>query len=574
MTKVKSIILKNKVKIGIIAVLIVVSILSAFLLHEIYLRDHMKLNKRNIHTIVGKTWKLKTNVDRKVEWRTVNNTIAEINQEGVVEAISAGETKIIARSMGRELECVITVDDPTINVEHLDMIMGETAELKVENTTFSPNVSVEGENIKYENNIVTALDVGEAVIHLNVGGKELICSVNIKKPEMKEKYDAEKGKKIKVKLNNAPSDDTKVQWRSNNEDVAKILSIKENVVKLNCKNVGVANLIATINNKDYVTKIYVKGDQQISIDGDRVMKGEKLKLGIKNVIPSYTITWENATVEQDGTVTFEGKERGTFTVKAIVDTGIGKEEITKEIKVLEKKLNTEEWKGFAGESFEIEVQDAEDVKYEYDEKFFSRDENKFTALQAGDSEIIVKDIESSFTFKVHVDSNGSKVVEAMEETAQTMAENGFTYSQKGYSRSLDKALKENNGATNCMVAISWALQKAGFIDDNDIIYYNANGLGGGGLDSLEDDPRVEIFYPDADAENCELQPGDICCFDTPHMSMFAGKSSDGSILWYSAGRDGTDTGDVGGTFTNKDKIGPKKQNFYDNKSVECVIRFI
>lgn len=556
-----------------LAMAVCLIVLSAMLLlgiHEKSLRDHLHLNKKNIHTITGKTWKLKTNAKRKVEWKSANKEIARVDEEGNVYAKSAGETKITAKSMGRELECTVAVDEPALNTDHLDMLIGSTAEVMVEDTTFSPSVSITGNNIRYDGTTVTATDTGQAEMHFNAGGKELACSVNVKEPQLEKTYKAEKGEKLKIKLKNAPINDYKAKWNTDNEAVAKITSENQDTVKLICRNAGIATLTATISGKKYNTTIEVRGDQQMSIEGEKVEKGKSLKLNVKNTMSSYVITWKKPVIVKDNEPIFQGTERGTFTITAVVDTGLEKKEISKEIQVLEKKLNTQSWEGSTGESFDLILQDAENASYEYDSEKFELQGTKFTAIQSGESTITVRDGDETFTCTAKVHSSAEKLLDAMDKVAAIIGENEFYYGNHGWKHSIDEALETDSKAVNCMIGVSWALQEAGLLDKGDIIYYNSSGLHGGGASQIMDSPQFTIFYPGADPEDIDLIPGDILCFTTPHMAMYAGKSDDGHFLYYSSGRDGTDTRKAGGTFVKKSGVGPRRQDYY--KDIDCIIR--
>lgn len=558
--------LKNKKIILMLILLITIPIAICFA-HEIIIARDLKINHKNIHSVVGKSYVLKMNHKRKTDWESENEEIAAVDKKGKVTLRSAGETVIIAKCMNQTFRCKVVADNPKLSSEKMDILIGETKEFSVTDTSLKPDIKIDNDNILYDNGKITGVKEGKSTISVNVGGKEMKCLVTVKGPFLEESYEFSKGEKESITLTNVPKGE-KVEWESGNPDILKVVSSSDDKVNVQCLNVGVTTITAHVKNQAYKGTVKVSGNQELEIIGGNVLIGESISLSVKNAIPSYNITWNGAEGENNGTAVFKGEQRGKYTITAIVDTGIKKEEVSKDICVLDKKLNITEWSGKPGESFQLTMQDGENVEYQYDESLLSKEGDTFTSLKSGDTVIRVVDGKTTLLCTVHSVSYGDILVGSMKNVCNILCEYGFRYKNNGCSHSLNKALGSQNYYSNCVITICYALQEAGLLSKGNIIYWSGGEIKGSGADELRNG-NFEVTYPNSRPKDCDLRPGDICCFDN-HMAVFAGYSEEGNLLWYSAGRHSTDTERAGGTYTNLEKIGPVRKDSY--KEIECLIR--
>ena len=114
---------------------------SAFLFACTYSSDNnIDLNKNEVYLQIGETFKLEveTDSDKKVSFSSENDTIAIIDENGEIEAINNGKTKIII-TQGSETEyCYVYVGliEPTniyiLSYDNLNLTYGdEEVEFKV-----------------------------------------------------------------------------------------------------------------------------------------------------------------------------------------------------------------------------------------------------------------------------------------------------------------------------------------------------------------------------------------------------------------------------------------------------------
>lgn len=536
--------------------------------------NHLSMSQHSIHAITGGQEQLSINANRKAKWKSSAPTIATVDDNGNVKFISNGEAKISAKYLWKEVTCDIIIDDPKLNTENLEMVIGQQEEVKVENTTFEVTSERDNEMINYENGTVTAVSPGSSGLKFNAGGREMHCAINIKTPEIEKEHECKKGESIALKTKNWPVK-TQISWSSSNEMIARPEIAQDGSVQFRGENVGVATVSATINGTVYKTIVKVTGDQGLEIEASDLAIGDSETLRIKNYVEGYKVEWIGAQDNKDGTANLQGLVRGSTTIKAIVDTGIDKVELTKTITVRDKTLNNTEWTGGVGSTFNVSMQDAENPSYEYDQTMLSRNGNTFTALKEGSTVIRVQDGKTELTCNVTIEVKGKAIAAAAERIAETICSNGFIYSNSGCGKSLKSAISDDKKKVNCAIFASYALQEAGYLPEGKTIYYNGK-LSGSGASSIEDNSNLEISYPDEKPKRCNLQPGDVCCFELKgnsyHVAIFAGYSDDGHTLWYTGGRDATDTKKAGGTFVDVNKMARVRQDYYNE--VKLLIRAI
>lgn len=165
----------------------------------------IKMNKSSLNLKVGNTSTLTlstlpTAVDISNEtttWSSSNTSVATVNSNGMVTAVSAGTAKITATVLGLNAECAITVENVSIPLQSISLSetevtlnVGENKTLEVTynpaNTTDAKNVmwSSGNENIATVDSYgkITAVSAGTTEIIATVGTKTAKCTVLVKKP--------------------------------------------------------------------------------------------------------------------------------------------------------------------------------------------------------------------------------------------------------------------------------------------------------------------------------------------------------------------------------------------------------
>lgn len=375
---------------------------------ELYLYSKLDLSTKKIVITKGEKKPLRVNSQRKTTWASKDKSIATISDTGEVTGLKKGSTVITAKCMDKTMTCKVTVEDPEISSIDMVLLPGESQTLKVEGTSQRIKWESENPNVEVKSGKVTANAPCDTYVSATIGPKKLTCHVYVPEPSMKEEYEVEREGKLKIALVNAPKG-VSAGWSVADPDILEIAKQKNNVVKLVAKNTGITEVVATIDKQEYKTKVSVVGSQDINIEAERdeMNIGETQELTLTDCIPSYNITWENAEDLGGGKARFTASADGPTTVKATVDTGVEKHEVTKEISIKQKSLNMTEWTGKRGESFQLLVHDGEKVQYTFDRTYLSYTNKTFTALQEGTTTITVVDGDFSATCTVTILGNTS-----------------------------------------------------------------------------------------------------------------------------------------------------------------------
>lgn len=219
------------------------------------------LNKENYSMYVGDTYKMTAKVlqnddlDKYVKWKSLNENIATVDQEGKIIAKAFGKTQIIAEtSNGLQAVCELNVYDHAQEIKmpkqmqlnvgqsrHLqyEMLPTETTDGKVTWKSDKENVAT----IDDEGN-VKAIGRGTCTITATAadGACSAICEVTVTQPITKISLSEKEvtlfvGKSLQLTAERLPSDaDNKtLLWYSSNEDVA---TVKDGIVL--AKTVGIA----------------------------------------------------------------------------------------------------------------------------------------------------------------------------------------------------------------------------------------------------------------------------------------------------------------------------------------------
>lgn len=129
--------------------------------------------------------------DRTVQWSSLNESIATVDETGLVAALAVGETVVKAVCGDVSAQCVVTVaavpvESVTIVPSEITVIRGGTEQLSVvitpedaDDRDVSWSSSDESIVLVDADGMVSAVALGNAVVKATVGGQEAECSVTV-----------------------------------------------------------------------------------------------------------------------------------------------------------------------------------------------------------------------------------------------------------------------------------------------------------------------------------------------------------------------------------------------------------
>ena len=209
----------------------------------------ISLNKSELRMIVGETTSLSVVVTpadatlkEKVVWSSSDETIATIDESGIITAIKEGNATISATVEGKKAECLVTID--YVHVSSIDisqseatMYIGEnihlTATLMPTNVTYKTiewTSSNEDVVMVSNNGEVTAVGKGAAIVTARSDGKETHCSCTVLVPLSSLSFDKNSlslfnGSSATLVIVKNPSDATikgDISWASSNSAIATV----------------------------------------------------------------------------------------------------------------------------------------------------------------------------------------------------------------------------------------------------------------------------------------------------------------------------------------------------------------
>ncbi len=192
--------------------------------------------------------------DKSVSWRSTDESVAEVNEKGVVTGKTEGYAFIIARTNdgGLEAKCRVNVSERPAEVKHVNGV-AVRAELTVveggtwtltpvitpsdaDDKTVTWSSSAEGIATVDDHGVVTGVKEGSAniTVKTNDGGFEATCRVTVKKKpvepvpvkgvKLPEEQTVKKGEKIKLYPEISPENatDKSVSWSSVDPGIASV----------------------------------------------------------------------------------------------------------------------------------------------------------------------------------------------------------------------------------------------------------------------------------------------------------------------------------------------------------------
>lgn len=263
------------------------------------------LNKLEITLKRGKTETLTANVlpadatDKTIRWTSSDTNVAVVNGDGMVTAISSGETVIrAAASNGVTAECKVTVivpvDDITLDSAALKLNVGE-------NRTLIPNVTptdAYNKNVLWsssdttvatvdENGTVTAVSAGSAVITAETEdeGMKAFCDVTVVVPPTKlvlneDCVELKQNESFTLEAQILPEDttDKTVSWSSSDKE---IVTVDENgaITALKPGSAVITAVCGTVT-AQCVVNVGVKHSAAVEVGSVRACAGETVTIPV------------------------------------------------------------------------------------------------------------------------------------------------------------------------------------------------------------------------------------------------------------------------------------------------------
>lgn len=207
----------------------------------------IRLNKSSTTIGRGETETLTATVEpdgtgSTVEWTSSNPSVASVNQNGDVKAVSAGTATITAAAGGKRAACEVTVNVPlkgiTINGNQTSIRKGSTTQLSVsfdpEDTTDNKNVSWSSDDPEIasvdQNGLVTAVADGSTTIRARAGSVDGTYTITVEEVPLqsisiKNETTIHRGETETLQVTFAPentTDDRTVRWSTSDPTIAAV----------------------------------------------------------------------------------------------------------------------------------------------------------------------------------------------------------------------------------------------------------------------------------------------------------------------------------------------------------------
>lgn len=239
-----------------------------------------RISASEVELSVDESVKLTTNASGAVDWISLDEDIAVVDN-GVITAISAGETTVIAVYAGVQEECAVKVlpdvtdppDEPvTVTISQMQAALEAGEELTLTATVSDGSAAVwtsSNEAVAtVKDGIVYGVSAGKAFIIASSGAANATCEVTVvKKPEpvtvTLSVPTAMVSVQQSIKLTATVSDGSAAAWSSSNEEVATVnggvvygVSVGKTTITAAAGEVSATCEITVINDPDTVKNGY------------------------------------------------------------------------------------------------------------------------------------------------------------------------------------------------------------------------------------------------------------------------------------------------------------------------------
>jgi len=295
---------------------------------------------------LGKTFQLKAEItnstasDKDVEWRSSDESVVTVDQNGKIRGISLGYATITAMALDGsdaeatcEIRVVTEVTGMTMNYTSITLIQGNTFQLEADirpaNATYK-TASWKSDNSEIamvdDDGVVTAISPGTAWITAEArdsSGKYCKCYVTVIAPipatgvtTMVDEIVMAPGEKKTVVAKATPTNTTdSMMWTSSDESVVRVNSVTGEITAIAPGNASV--IVMMDSGKKAVINVIVVGLSRTSVVMDYYSTGVTLYVeGATSTIRWYS-TNPRVVEVRNGTLTSRGS--GTATVEARVN---------------------------------------------------------------------------------------------------------------------------------------------------------------------------------------------------------------------------------------------------------------
>lgn len=148
----------------------------------VYVEAAVKINKSKVTIYVGNTYILKiSGTSAKTKWTTSDKSVATVSSKGKVTGKKKGTATITATVGSKKYTCKVTVKNPSISEDKLDMEIADTAKLSIKGAKGDIAWESSDKDIVSvsKNGFVYAKHVGTAKIKGTYQGKTYTCDVKV-----------------------------------------------------------------------------------------------------------------------------------------------------------------------------------------------------------------------------------------------------------------------------------------------------------------------------------------------------------------------------------------------------------